>query len=503
MSTAIIPGFSARTTARERWLGTPQAGLKALPRPYVIVLVVLSAWALYQCYWNIGAANFHADEPNYINSGWGYLHGDFAGNREHPPTAKYLMGLVQVLFGQGVLAPRILTSTLVLATGVVIWFWLRREAGPIAALSAASLWLLLPRGVEGVGDRLDRFAVLEPYMVCFAIMAFAAMWQWYRRSGWLWLILGATLMAASVTSKLSSAVILPAILLLPLFARSWRMALAGGAVFVAVFCSVFTIVYLPMGMRSALAFMLQMQSEHNAAGHLVDVAGLITAFPPWWANIWYMFVGVGIPGTVALSVATAAVVLSKRVTLWGFLGTALLFLAVFYLIVSSVALGHYYYGWMGIVSVLAGLGLAALLRPGGGLVRRGALLTIGAVITILALLSAVGLSVSIWKERPKGAALVEHSLVEHGVQTGSILTAGVTAGTFGAYLGDRATSDQTAPGIVAVLVGWSTRYPPDPVLLAFIDDHKDRFVSVQLDDLTLYIVDGTLQDRDGVLSVSG
>nr|WP_181025651.1 hypothetical protein [Rathayibacter rathayi] len=56
-------------------------------------------WALFQCFGNLSAANVFSDEPVYLAAGWDYLHGDVSANREHPPVAKYLIGLAQVLLG--------------------------------------------------------------------------------------------------------------------------------------------------------------------------------------------------------------------------------------------------------------------------------------------------------------------------------------------------------------------------------------------------------------------
>ncbi len=105
-------------------------------------LVVLAVWALHQTFWNLLGHNVHGDESVYVRAGWAYLHGDFSANREHPPTAKYLFGAAQVLFGQGVLGPRIVVGVLVVAVGVTLFWWLRREVGFWTGVLVAAMWLL-------------------------------------------------------------------------------------------------------------------------------------------------------------------------------------------------------------------------------------------------------------------------------------------------------------------------------------------------------------------------
>lgn len=106
---------------------------------------------LYQCFGNLGAANISSDEPVYLAAGWDYLHGDVSANLEHPPTAKYLIGLAQVLLGEGLLAGRIAAGAAAFLTGLVLWLWFRRELGPTLALVPAGLFLLLPRTAVGAG----------------------------------------------------------------------------------------------------------------------------------------------------------------------------------------------------------------------------------------------------------------------------------------------------------------------------------------------------------------
>lgn len=465
------------------------------PRGVQLVAVgVVFAWGVYQAVWNLGAANYNSDEPIYVEAGWSYVHGDFSANREHPPTAKLLIGLAQLVLGQGALAGRIAVAATVLLAGLVIYLWLRREIGWAGALFASGAWMLMPHGVTS-GPRLDRFAVLEPFMVFFAICAFAAAWQWFRlrsraerASGsrpwlpWLWLVVSAVAMALSVTSKVSTAVMIPAILLLPLLARRVADAVVGAIVFVAVLGVVAVLLYLPMGLRSGVSYMLQMQSEHNAAGHLVVVAGVATTDPPWWTNLLYSVEGMGIAASAVLVIGLVAAFWLRppALTLYVFGGMA--FLLVFHLFVSRVMLSHYYYAWVWPACVLAGIGVSVLLASRARLLR----LLAGALV-VVAIGSALWVSVVIANERAVGMALVLPSLDAEGVPEGDVLVGGMAPWEYTTYLDGHWTTDPADPDIVAVATRESLRFPVEPAVEAVIDGETAEVL--ELDDVTLYILD--------------
>jgi hypothetical protein len=450
------------------------------------IAVVAVVWSVYQAFWNIGAANLNADEPVYLTAGWAYVHGDFSVNREHPPTAKYIIGFAQLIFGQGELAGRIAVAVSVIAGGVILYFWLRREIGWAGALFATLAWTLLPHGVSS-GVRIDRFALLEPFMVFFAIAAFAAAWRWFRTRSWLWLCVSAIAMALSVTSKVSTAVMIPAILILPLLEKRVRDALLGALVFIGVFCVVFVLVYLPMGIRSAIVYMLQFQAEHNADGHLVVVAGVATTNPPWWANLLFSVEGIGIAATVVLLGGTIAAFWRRPAALTIYLTVGIGLLWAFYLVFSSVALPHYYYVWVWLFCALAGIGLSVLIRakrtPRRTLITR----ILAAAMIALALVCAIWTSVAIANERAMGMALVVPTLDERGVDQGEILVSGMAGWEFSPYLEHRETTDLANPDIVAIAMKDSERFPEAPELKALLEAHADEYDRVVLDDVTLYI----------------
>ncbi|MCS5716602.1 glycosyltransferase family 39 protein [Herbiconiux sp. CPCC 205763] len=469
-----------------------------LPRRSAIVqwvsFGVVFLWGLYLTFWNLGAANFNADEPIYLDAGWAYVHGDVSLNREHPPTAKYLIGFAQLLFGQGALSGRIAIGLCVVAGALILYFWMRREIGWVGALTVSGLWLVLPRGVVS-GVRIDRFALLEPVMVFFAIAAFAAAWLWFRKRSWVWLIVSAALMALSVTSKISSIVLVPAILLLPLLDRGVAMrrrirnTVLGGVLFGAVFAVVFVLLYLPMGIRSALTYMAEFQATHDAQGHLVLVAGVPELFPPWWANLLFTVDGMGVAAVIVLAAGALASLWARRVELVVYLGVGVLLLWIFYLVVSKVALPHYYYSWVWLFCALAGIGIAGLLSPKR---RAGATIAtrvLAVALLLLAVVSGAYSSVMIWNERAAGLALVEPALEELGLDDGDILVSGMADWEYLPYLDDRQTTDAADPDVVAVVTKDSVRFPPDPTVTAFLDEHAGDVTVETLDDVTLYVLD--------------
>ncbi|MGA1835550.1 glycosyltransferase family 39 protein [Herbiconiux sp. 11R-BC] len=458
-----------------------------LPPVELAAGLALLLWGLYQSFWNLGAANYNADEPIYLQAGWAYVHGDFSLNREHPPTAKYLFGLVQVIGGEGALSGRVLVGVLTVLAGVIIYFWVRREFGWIGALAAAGFWLVLPHGVSS-GVRIDRFALLEPVMVFFAIAGMAAAWRWFRTRSWWWLALSAVAMALSVTSKLSTIVLLPVVVLLPVLEKRWRDALLGAVVFLAIFAVVFVLVYLPLGIRSAIGYMIDFQRTHDTLGHPVVVGGDVYAHPPWWANLLFSVDGMGVVAVVVLLAGTVAAFFARRRQLPLYLGAAVALLWIFYLGVSAIALTHYYYAWVWLFCVLAGIGIAVLVAHARDRARTTATRILAAALLVLAAGCGAYTSVSIANERATGVALVVPALDDRGAPNGGILVAGMAPWEYSPYFAGRETTDASSATLVAVATKDSPRFPIDPAVTALLDSRAADFDVVQLDDVTLHIL---------------
>ena len=459
-------------------------------------LVVLAVWALHQTFWNLLGHNVHGDESIYVRAGWAYLHGDFSANREHPPTAKYLFGAAQVLFGKGVLGPRIVVGVLIVAVGVTLFWWLRREVGFWTGVLVAAMWLLTPRGF--LGTRVDRYALLDPVMIAFAVLALAAAWAWTRTDrSWLAPVSGA-LFAMSVTSKVSTVVLLPAFLLLPLLFRRTRSLLVGSGLWVFAFVLVTVALYAPMGIRSAITTMVTFQAGQNEHGHPISIAGRIHTFAPWWADAWFLWSGVGAVTTVVLVVGLLAALVLRPGRLVAYLGTALGLLVVFYAFVAHIALANYYAAWMPLLIALAAIGITRLATvlpsPVGGVVAT--------VLVVALVVPAVGESVTIARTHPSGIARVDQWLDDHGHAGGSVLFVAATPTLTEPYFAGRGSMEPDDGPFAAVVVGDDRRFPPSAEVRAFLRSDTDQLERTEVDGFTVWIPrTGSVVERAGRLTV--
>lgn len=451
-------------------------------------LVLVFLWGAYQSLWNLASAIPNADEPQYVLDGRLYVAGDVSANHEQPPTAKYLFGAVQLLFGDGSLAPRILVASLTVLAGLIIFLWLRPELGWMPALVPTAFWLLLPRGVWGTSEfRLDRFAVLDPVMVFFAVAAMAAAWQWHRGRSVIWLAVAGVSMGLSVTSKPSTVVILPAFVLLILARRRLKDILIAFAVSIGAFLLTVFVAYLQIGLVAGISDLVKFQTAQNAVGHLIDFNGTATAHPPWWANLYFAWHGFGAATAIVLVAGTLAAFLDrKRRWLVVYLGVALAGMAVFYLFVARNALPSYYYGWGWALSCLAGIGVTWLLRRHRGAVSTAILRTAGGALLGLALVAAVSTSALVWNDGPTGFGRVESTLHAAGIDYGKVLVSGVAPWEPNETIGDRGTGDPAAHCIVAVATKVSPRSPVAPAVTEFLATHRAELHHVMLDEVSFW-----------------
>lgn len=463
----------------------------------LVALVVVALWALYQCTWDLVGHNVHGDESIYVRAGWSYVHGDFSANREHPPTGKYLFGVAQVILGQGVLGPRIAVAVLVLAVGVALYRWLGHECGHWTGLLAAGTWLLTPR--DFLGTRVDRYALLDPVMICFAVLALAVAWAWIRTDkGW-FAALSGVLFALSVTTKVSTVVLLPAFVLLPLLFRQPRRILTGGLVWAIAFALAAFALYAPMGIRSAITYMVRFQDGQNEHGHPLSIAGTVHTFAPWWANGWFLWTGVGAVTTVVLLVGVAAALVLRPGRLVAYLGTAFGCLVVFYTLVAHIALANYYAAWMPLLVALAAIGLGRLVTV---LPRPTAVLTAAAVVVALAVPAAVQ-SGSIAQTRPHGIAVVDGWLRDHGHARGGVLFAAATPTLTDPYFAGRGSMEPDDGPFVALVVGDDGRFPPSDEVERFLGDHGSDLARHDVDGFAVWTPrSGTIVEQDGVLTVA-
>ncbi|ROP58559.1 glycosyltransferase family 39 protein [Curtobacterium sp. PhB115] len=464
--------------------------------------------ALFVAFWHLGRSTIVNDEFVYLRASWAYAHGDFSLNLEHPPTAKYLYGVAQLVLGQGPLGPRLVAALAMLGTGGVLFVWLRREVGFWTGLLAAGAWWLTPRGSGStwadagsvIGTRIDRFAMLEPLMMFFAVAALAAAWTWMRTGNRWWIAAAGALLAMSVTSKVSTAVLVLAIGALPLLFRRPRDlgvgALFGGVAFVVVF----VLLYLPVGLFSAIGHMLKFQAQQNAHGHPTTILGTVYTEAPWWANFAFLLAGTGWFLLTVLVIGVIAALVVRPDRLVAYLGIALGVFLVFYVIVAKVSLPYYYDAWMPLVIALAAIGYARLatVRPPVGRIA-------AAVLVACLLVPTVRLGVAVAQTRPSGIALLSDALEVRGHDSAGILFSQFSANTWRIYFGDRGSMQPENGPFDAVVVGSDTRRTMPEQVRTFLDENRSELEHFRLDYLDVYVPwQGTIKDnnRDGTLRIA-
>lgn len=461
------------------------------------VFAVVALWAVYQDLWRLGDGNVQTDEPAYQQPGWGYLHGDFSENRQHPPTAKYLMGLTQLVFGEGVTSARIAVAVLGLMTGLVLFVWLRRDVGWWTGLLAAALWWLPPHGILDDPSRIDRLALLDGPMVAFGVVAMWCGWRWATGGRWWWVLAAGLAAGLSVTSKEIGVLLVPAFLLLPVLFRRWWALLWGGALFLAGFAVTVVVPYLPFGVVSTITEMIAFQRQHAVDGHLVEVAGIITRHSPWWANLWYMWQGTGtvVCSVLAAGVLAALVLRPSRLVIW--VALAAVPFVVFFLAVSDVALGEYYIAWVPMVVVLAAIGIGRI-----GTLRGPTWWRVAGLVAALALVAAAGfssvrLSIATWTIHPTGIGRLPEVLAQTHREDAFVLAQRQSPSSVAAFVGHDQTRDPAAGPFDLVVIGQDPRYGLDPTLPEFAAAHPDLVRVVHLDDVEVLVPDGRLQLTSG------
>jgi predicted membrane-bound dolichyl-phosphate-mannose-protein mannosyltransferase len=107
----------------------------------------------------------YGDAGYYISAGTAYVHGALpdSANPEHPPLAKYIIGLFNVYLG-----PPYYSSLLFGFLGVVVAFLISRKLTANGGWTAATVWLL---SFDFVNISTSIYPVLDGFMVFFALLA--------------------------------------------------------------------------------------------------------------------------------------------------------------------------------------------------------------------------------------------------------------------------------------------------------------------------------------------
>lgn len=383
-----------------------------LPGAFVVATAVAAAWAVYASFWRIGFRAVAPDEPTYAEAAWLYINGRSGqapshvgaatpANFEHPPLAKLLFGVAQLVAGhRSVVADRLVATTCTLATGVLLAIWIGRVASRWVGLAAGLMVVVIPMQLPSLDLRFGRYGVIDPVAELFMTASVVIAWVWSRRTGraaWGWAALLGVAVGLATASKMNGflGAVGPVLLVVSFGVPGVPAARAAGiraaqALVAAAVCGItLAAAYLPLAHpAAAFAYMVRFQAHQSVVGHLVLIAGHTTRHPPWWAFLWFAAHALGAVIAVAtLACVTAAVALRRdRVVLWCV--AALIGPLVFHLAIAGVVLPYYFVMWMPAYLALTALGAAELLalagqpealaRTGGvlaGIACAGALLT--------------------------------------------------------------------------------------------------------------------------------
>ncbi|MFN2616998.1 MAG: ArnT family glycosyltransferase [Thermoleophilaceae bacterium] len=332
----------------------------------LLALATLLGLAAFVLFYRLRAASWTDDELGYRRAGYEYFNGSFSLNPEHPFLAKYILGAAQLVAGNNdEVTLRTPAAIAGLLTGVALMLFASREAGFVAGLITFALWSLIPHAAGFVTPfRIERFGLLDPFMVAFMSGALLAGWQWYRSGRWRWALIAGFLAGCAAASKPPGIFVLPSLLAIAVLKRSRAVAAQASAAVAA--CAITAVAtYLPVigtaGHR--IHEMFEFQTSHG--GSPILVAGKPYLDPPWWATLWFHWHNVGPVASVCL-VALAVVspfLLDRRLVVY--LGTALTGPFVYLAFVSNKVIEHYYYIYVAPLTLLAGLSLHALLRRPG------------------------------------------------------------------------------------------------------------------------------------------
>ncbi len=379
MPEVVGAGPPSRSTA------PPRGRRPGLATPaFLLAAAIAAAAAVFENFYRLSRAPILLDEALYAKVSWRYLHWDSLSaaqrssalnNFEHPPLAKLLFGLAELVRGRPDLdAARAVSACCTVGTALVLGLWLGIAVNRWAGLLAASMLALMPMSVAPQVTRFGRAAMLDPVAEFFMVGSLALGWYWFRHTGWrAW----ALALAAGIGTGLASAskengflgLVVPVGVglvwsLRPVTALLVRLLQALGAVVAAA--GTFVCCYLPFGDPvGRIGYLYRFQSQHSRNGHLIGFDGRLSTHPPWWANLWFAGHGVGSPlgWTIALTMLAAAGLRRDRLVCW--LLAALAGPMAFHCWLAGVVLPFYWTLWTPAAVALSALGCWELARRAG------------------------------------------------------------------------------------------------------------------------------------------
>lgn len=448
-------------------------------------------WALILNFLRLGPSIIMPDEGTYALAAWRYIQGTISpairlspggstaplqigqsaaqfnsDNFQHPPLAKWLFGLAQLVAGhESITADRTVAAIATFLTAVVVLVWVSRAAGRWTGLLACALVVLLPEAVQGsAGLRFGRFGMLDPVAEFFVVVYLLLMWEWFRsgrRRAWLFAAASGLAIGAATASKENGFVGAVVPILIWLLAawpepRVLGRRLAQTAVAVVVGLVVFVATYLPFSTPFLrIRYLIDFQLIHSNDGHLIGLAGEVTWHPPWWANLWFAGQGMGAAVTVVVLALAAAACALRRDRLVVFCLAALVGPIIFHCFIAGVALSFYWTLWMPPLLVLTALGVKETVRRLQATSLPRAVQVAPVAVLLIPAVACLSLTVRTADVKPLGPEVLRPVLAHHG-QHGPVLSSGVYQYEYTYYdrgMGVYVTPPQSLASVHAVVIG--------------------------------------------------
>lgn len=433
------------------------------------VLVAVLLLAAYTAFFRLGAEDWRTDEPIYRQAGLKYVQdGNFSINQEHPFLAKYVLGVTQVVSGSseaGVV--RIPAATASILTGLVLFAFARRVAGYWVGVLALALWTISPLTLA-----FGRDATLEIFLIFFSTLALYLGWRWAETRSWWFAGACGVALGLAIASKLTGVLFLPAILLAGLLkiGLSRRLVFQGMVVGLAAAAAAFA-TYAPAWGEapSAIQYMFEFQSEHNATGHRQSINDVVYKFPPWWAHLWWQWDLYGTLASLSLGIAAVVALVRRRALELYLLAAALVpFLVLSFYV--EVRLSHYFGAWQPPLILLLALVTGRLARQ--------SLTRVIIAVLLLVPFAYLGLQtvLSVSHVQPGSSTVVAQYLRDTGHDRGPILA---PSGRLQEYLPEGVVLDkpEDAQGeeIEAVIVDSESYRPRHEATRNYLETNRDEF----------------------------
>jgi 4-amino-4-deoxy-L-arabinose transferase-like glycosyltransferase len=326
----------------------------------------------------------------------------------------------------------------------------------------------------------------------FCTLALYLGWRWAESGSWWFAGFAGVALGLATASKLTGILFLPAILLVGLLkiGLSRRLTFQGVLISLAAVATVLA-TYAPLGSEapSAIRYMFEFQSQHNAEGHRQSVNGEVYKFPPWWAHLWWQWGLYGTLASLSLGVAVVIALVRRRALEIYLLAAALVpFLVLSFYV--QVRLKHYFGVWQPPLILLLAIVSGELAQQGVTTRRRGVARGI-LVVLLLApsvYLGAEAIQTVSQTQTGPNAAVAEH-LKDTGHDRGLILTQG---GRIKENLPDEARvldklEDAQGEEIEVVIIDKDSWRPRHAATRDYLETNRDQFEhSYSVGDMEVY-----------------